>query len=152
MSWLHLPYSFEYNVRIVFFFLRKIANINRMRTLIECEYYYFFSFFRLEKNQNVYSSSSIKNSSLFSWWWFSAVINWLSAVILKVYVFRGFFALGGVWQNPSFRSIICSNFLLIGVLDISKVVWILKKRRVASYLGHDAIGIKIHKTSFLCEH
>ena len=45
----YIPYSFEYNVRIVFFFLRKIANINRMRTLIECEYYYFFSFFRLEK-------------------------------------------------------------------------------------------------------
>ena len=41
-SW--VPYSFEYNVRIVFFFLRKIANINRMRTLIECEYYYFFHF------------------------------------------------------------------------------------------------------------
>ena len=40
----YLPYSFEYNVRIVFFFLRKIANINRMRTLIECEYYYFFHF------------------------------------------------------------------------------------------------------------
>ena len=50
----YIPYSFEYNVRILFVFfsenLRKIANINRMRTLIECEYYsfFFFSFFRLE--------------------------------------------------------------------------------------------------------
>ena len=29
---LQVPYSFEYNVRIVFFFLRKIANINRIFT------------------------------------------------------------------------------------------------------------------------
>ena len=48
---------------LYFFFLRKIANINRMRTLIECEYYYFFS-----RNRSLFGSiqEAIFDFELFS--------------------------------------------------------------------------------------